>query len=392
MSNPAEIFQNTQTAFAYKSDAELRNARFLFRLFNINTIVKYGPSLATWSLEKGIPVKALIRKFGFNHFCGGETMGECDQTARKLWNYKVGSILDYSVEGIKDEASFDSNAEEIMDAIHRTAKEEMYPFAVFKTTGIAPFEVLEKSDSGEPMNQSEMHRLDAAKERFVKLCDEAASMRVRLFIDAEESWIQDTIDAWTEEMMRKHNRNEVWIFNTLQLYRHDRVIYMKKCIENARNEGFKLGFKLVRGAYMEKERERADLLGYSSPIQVDKAHADRDYNIALKLCVEHISTVSICAGTHNEESSAWLMQLMKDHQIEPGDTRCWFAQLFGMSDHISFNLASRGYNVAKYLPYGPVGAVMPYLSRRAQENTSVKGQVGRELSMISAELKRRKMG
>ena len=383
-------FTNTEVAFAYKTDAELKNARFMFSLFKFPFFVKYGPKLATWSMGVGLPVKGLIKQFGFNHFCGGEFVDDCDQLAKKLHGYGVGSILDYSVEGEESQAQFDSNKEEIIDTIIKASQNEAYPFAVFKTTAIALVAMLEKSDAGIALGVEELNAYYRAKERFEKICEEAAARKVRLFIDAEESWIQNTIDAWTEEMMAKYNKQEVIIFNTLQMYRIDRLDYLRKQIEAAKKGGFQLGFKLVRGAYMEKERERAIEQGYPSPIQATKEDSDRDYDEALRICMQNSDIVAICAGTHNETSSALLAQLMVENGMKNNDNRFWFAQLLGMSDHISFNLAKEGYNVAKYLPYGPVKAVLPYLSRRAQENSSVKGQVGREWTLIEKELKRRK--
>lgn len=382
-------FNNTEIAFKYKSTAALKNARFLFQLFNFPWFVTNGPALASWSMGKGLPVKGLIKKFGFNHFCGGETMQECDGMAATLQKYGVGSILDYSVEGEENSAVFDQNAEMIIQTIKKAQNNPTYPFAVFKTTGIALFAVLEKSDAGTELSDYEQAELNQAKARFDKICRSAAEHQVRLFVDAEESWIQETIDRWTEEMMEKYNQKTAIVFNTLQMYRHDRLAYLERQIAKAREKGYFAGFKLVRGAYMEKERERAQEKGYPSPIQPDKAASDRDYNEAVKLCVAHADITSLCAGTHNEESSQLLADLMEQAGIQNNDQRFWFAQLFGMSDHISFNLASLGYNVAKYLPYGPVKSVLPYLSRRAQENTSVKGQMGRELKLIQQELKRR---
>lgn len=383
-------FTNTEVAFAYKTDAELKNAKFMFNLFRFPFIVKHGPKLANWSMGVGLPVKGLIKQFGFNHFCGGEYVDDCDSLAKKLNNYGVGSILDYSVEGVESIAQFDSNTEEIIDTIIKASENAVYPFAVFKTTGIALFAMLEKSDAGIALEIEELNAYYRAKERFEKIGLEAATRKVKLFVDAEETWIQNTIDVWTEEMMTKYNKEEVIIYNTLQMYRTDRLDYLQKQIEAAKKGEYKLGFKLVRGAYMEKERERAEQKGYVSPIQATKADSDRDYDQALRICVENNDIVAICAGTHNEESSALLAELMAKKGFKNDDKRFYFAQLLGMSDHISFNLAKKGYNVAKYLPYGPVKAVLPYLSRRAQENSSVKGQVGRELNLIEAELKRRK--
>lgn len=384
-------FSNTEKAFAWKSDAELKRALRLFQLFQWSPAVKYGPTLAEWSLKLKLPVKGLIRNLVFDHFCGGENMHECDAAAQKLHHYGVNSILDYSVEGMETEAVFETNAEEIKAAIRKAADQNHYPFSVFKTTGIMRFGLLEKLQSGQPLNAKEEGELQSANARFEALCAEAARLNVRLFVDAEESWIQEPIDRLTEEMMLKFNREKAIVFNTLQMYRHDRLAYLKNQIVEAEKNGIYLGFKLVRGAYMEKERARAAEMGYEDPIQPDKASSDQDYDAALGLCFEHRERVSVCAGTHNEKSSTLLAKLMQENGVQSSDERFWFAQLYGMSDHISFNLASEGFNVAKYLPYGPVQAVMPYLARRAQENTSVAGQMGRELRLIQEEWNRRTM-
>lgn len=382
-------FENTEIAFRYKSDSELKNAGFLFQLFRYQWVVTKAPLFVSWAMKNGLPVKGLVKQFGFNHFCGGETMNECDAVAQKLHQHGVGSILDYSVEGEENSSVFESNADIIIQSILKSKGSMVYPFAVFKTTGIALFSVLEKSDAGVLLSVDEQREFDQAKARFERICASAAENGVKLFVDAEESWIQETIDRWTEEMMAKFNRKKTIVYNTLQMYRHDRLKYLEKQILKAREQGYLVGFKLVRGAYMEKERERAHEMGYPSPIQPDKESSDRDYNEALRICVANADITSICAGTHNEESSQLLVDLMEEAGFKGNDDRFWFAQLFGMSDHISFNLAAEGYQVAKYLPYGPVKSVLPYLARRAQENTSVKGQMGRELRLIQQELKRR---
>jgi proline dehydrogenase len=309
--------------------------------------------------------------------------------AATLNRYGVGSILDYSVEGEENSAVFDQNTEMILQTIQKANNNPIYPFAVFKTTGIVLLSVLEKSDAGVALSDHEQAEFNQAKARFEKLCRSAAENKVRLFVDAEESWIQETIDRWTEEMMEKYNKETAIVFNTLQMYRHDRLTYLETQIARAREKGYFAGFKLVRGAYMEKERERALEKGYPSPIQPNKEATDRDYNEALKLCATNADITFLCAGTHNEDSSQLLADILQEAGLPKNDPRFWFAQLFGMSDHISFNLAAEGYHVAKYLPYGPVKSVLPYLSRRAQENTSVKGQMGRELKLVQQELKRR---
>lgn len=288
------------------------------------------------------------------------------------------------------DADFDNNCEEIVRTVLRAVGDKNIPFSVFKPTGIGRTALLEKVSSKITLNADEQAEFERLKGRVRKICSTAYEKNVRLFVDAEESWIQQAIDDMVDEMMEEFNKKQTIIFNTVQLYRHDRVAFMKENIAKARSRGYKVGYKLVRGAYMEKERDRAAQKGYPSPIQPDKAATDRDYNAALKLCVENLDMLSVCAGTHNEESSKYLTQLLDEHKIARNDQRVWFSQLLGMSDHISFNLAHEGYCVCKYVPYGPVVSVLPYLFRRAAENTSISGQMGRELKMIAQEKARRK--
>lgn len=377
-------FNDTAIAFAHKSNGQLKKARLLFRSFNYPVLLTAGPALAKMAVALGM--KGIIRSTIFEQFCGGENIDECHQAIRNLSASGIGTILDYSVEGEETEEVFNHTCQEIIRTIEAAAGNEHIPFSVFKTTGIIRFALLEKMSSGEALNAAEQAEWDRSVARFEQICGKAHEHQVKLFVDAEESWIQPAIDKLTEQMMLKYNQHSAIVYNTIQLYRHDRLQYLKTQIVDTTHF---LGFKLVRGAYMEKERERAEKMGYPSPIQPDKAAADRDYNEALKHCVHHVERVSICAGTHNEESSRCLMQLMDEKGLARNDARIYFSQLLGMSDHISYNLSHAGYNVAKYVPYGPVKAVIPYLTRRAQENTSVAGQVGRELGLIEQELKRR---
>jgi proline dehydrogenase len=378
-------FSNTEKAFAYKSDSELHKAEWLFRTFNYPWLVKYGPGMAGMAVRFGF--KPLVKNTIFSHFCGGENINECSKTIDSLWSFGVGTILDYSVEGEEEEHVFEATCQEIIKTIEKASGEANIPFSVFKTTGIARFALLEKMQMEASLTAEEQAEWARVQERFRRICMAAAKGKVRIFVDAEESWIQETIDRLTEAMMLEFNREEVIVYNTLQMYRHDRLAYLHQCIETM---DCKLGFKLVRGAYMEKERLRAADKNYSDPIQPDKTASDRDFNAALDVCVKHINRVNICAGTHNEESSLHLVNLMREAGIAPNDERIYFSQLLGMSDHISFNLAAAGYRVAKYVPYGPVSAVMPYLGRRAQENSGMAGQMGRELKLIRTEIARRK--
>jgi proline dehydrogenase len=387
---PSVSFNNLKVAFAYKSDADLKRAYWLFRLININFLVKIGPGFTNAVLKMGLPIKPLIRATIYKHFCGGETIEQCTETINNLGKYGVGSILDYSVEGHHNESDFDHSCAEIIKTVKHASGKKNIPFSVFKVTGVGRMDLLERVSSKVLLTEAEDAEFQRLKARVESICKTAAENNVRLFIDAEETWIQDAIDQMVDDMMLKYNKEKTLIFNTVQLYRHDRVAFMRENIAKARSGNYKIGYKLVRGAYMEKERERAALNGYPSPIQPDKAACDKDYNEAIKLCIENIDMVAVCAGTHNEESSALLAKLMEEKGIANSDERIWFSQLLGMSDHISFNLANAGYCVCKYVPYGPVVSVLPYLFRRAAENTSMSGQMGRELSMITQEIERRK--
>jgi proline dehydrogenase len=383
-------FENTEIAFRSKSNSDLRRSYLLFKAIGYNWLVKMGPPMVEFCFKLHLPVKGLIKATVFSQFCGGESMHECDATMKHLHEYGIGSILDYSVEGKEEEAEFEHTTHETIATIIKAENNPQIPFCVFKVTGLARFDLLTKVNTKEPLTPAEQIEFDKVKGRLERICRKAYDHHVRIFIDAEESWIQDTIDSLAREMMLKFNKDTAIVYNTVQLYRHDRLAFLKDCYEDALKHNYHLGVKLVRGAYMEKEAARALANGYPNPIQPDKASSDRDYNNALRFCVDKIDRISICAGTHNEQSSMLLVELMAQKGVRPDDKRIYFSQLFGMSDHISFNLSSAGYNVAKYLPYGPVKSVMPYLFRRAAENTSVKGQSGRELTLISKEVKRRK--
>ena len=386
----AKLFENTQIAFAGKNDKELAQASWMFKLLGKPWLVGIGKILTWTAIKLQIPFAWVIRNNLFKQFCGGESILECAQTTKILDQHKVGTILDYSIEGKQSEEDFSRTYEEIKETIRTANNNSHIPFCVFKVTGIGRFSLLEKINSGEPLNSNDKSELDQLKSRINAICQLADDAKTPVFIDAEESWIQDAIDHLVAEMMAKFNRETISVFNTIQLYRHDRLAFLKKGHEEAVKKGYKLGLKLVRGAYMEKERQRAIDFEYPSPIQPNKASSDRDFDLALKYCVEHIDDINLCCGTHNELSCNYLIQLMKEFGIDSGDKRIYFAQLFGMSDQISFNLSNMGYNVAKYVPYGPIKEVIPYLIRRAEENTSVKGQTGRELKLIQSERKRRK--
>lgn len=386
-------FNNTEIAFKHQSNKDLKRANFLFTVIASPFLVKIGKGLTRFGLKLRLPINGLIKKTIFKQFCGGETIEECTPTIDKMWKHKVGTILDYSVEGKTSVEDFEATTQEIIATINR-AKNNLaaIPFAVFKTTGITRFGILEKAnDSTDNLTESELKEYHDTVERVDRICKAGFDAGVPVFIDAEETWIQDVIDRISHEMMAKYNQEKALIFNTVQMYRHDRLEFLKKSVAWAKENNLKYGVKLVRGAYMEKERNRALEKGYPSPIQPDKETCDKDYNSALDFLTDNSEFVGVCAGSHNEDSSALLANLMTKKGIAKDDKRFYFAQLLGMSDHISYTMANEGFNVAKYVPYGPVKEVIPYLFRRADENTSVKGQTGRELGLIRQEKKRRKM-
>lgn len=384
------MFDNTEIAFSHLSDKELKKAYWLFKAINVNFLVNAGPPLINFALKAGLPVVPLIRSTLFAHFCGGETIADCEDNIRHLWDYQVGTILDYSVEGEKTEAAFDQTAAEIIDTIRRARGDLKIPFSVFKMTGIARFELLAKLDADAPLSTAEEREFQRVNERLHRICQESAVAGTPVLIDAEQSWVQQTIDRLAMAMMKEYNRDFALVFNTYQLYRKDGLAKLKQDLATAAASGFYLGAKLVRGAYMETERERAEELGYPSPIHESKPDCDRDFDAAVAWCVDHLDRVAFMAGTHNEISCRKLVELMEAKGISPGDKRIWFGQLLGMSDNISFNLSHSGYQVAKYVPYGPVKAVLPYLFRRAQENTAISGQMSRELRLIAEERRRRR--
>jgi len=350
-----------------------------------------GTGVTKFALKHHFPVEAIIKTTVFDHFCGGVTEEDTLDLVDKLYSKGVYSILDYSVEGAETEESFNRAFKKTMELIDFAKDRKEMPFAVFKPTGLGRFEIYEKITAGKELNAEEQYEWNKIVERYDKLARKAKENDVPLMIDAEETWMQKAADDLIEKMMEKYNTEKPIVFNTLQLYRKDRLPYLKSLYERAKQKGFKIGMKLVRGAYMEKERERAKELGYDDPICKDKNSTDKNYNETLKYMVEHIEYMSVYAGTHNENSALYLMNLIDEFNLDKNDSRIWFGQLLGMSDHITFNLAKLGYNTSKYIPFGPVKDVMPYLIRRAEENTSVAGQTNRELELLSAERKRRKL-
>ncbi|KAA9353553.1 proline dehydrogenase [Larkinella humicola] len=383
-------FEDTSIAFSSQSNGKLRKTYWLFALMNQGWLVNLGTFFIKLAFKLQLPVKKLIKSTIFEQFCGGETIRDCEKTIQKLHSGHVGTILDYSVEGEDNEASFDETVLEILRTIERASESNDIPFCVFKVTGIGSTDLLEKAQSGTELSDEEKNAYERIRQRVDVLCKRASERSVRIFIDAEESWIQDTIDKLAYEMMDRYNHQQCIVYNTYQLYRSDSFDNLKKSTQTARSKGYFLGAKLVRGAYIEKERIQAHEGEYLDPIHHTKAETDRDFNQSVEFCLDNRDTVSICLGTHNEYSCHYCINRMQELRIAPNDTHIWFAQLLGMSDNISYNLAYAGYNVAKYVPYGPVEAVMPYLFRRAAENKSIAGQSSREYLLVKNELKRRK--
>jgi proline dehydrogenase len=383
-------FQDTKTAFADKSTAELNERHRIFKMFNSDLLVDIGTKATAFALKIGLPVKGLIKDTIFKQFCGGETIEECQPTIEKLGASNIGTILDYSVEGKSSDEVFDSTKNEIHRTITRAKEDDLVPFAVFKVTGVAPFEILERVSNNSELLKRDVDEWEKAKARVIELGTYAHSLEQPVFIDAEESWIQKAIDDLATGMMEQLNGEKPIIFNTIQLYRHDRLEFLKAAHEKARQGNYILAVKLVRGAYMEKEREHARETGTESPIHRSKEATDADFNAAVEYCLEHVDEIAFVAGTHNEASVQLLAQKMDEKNIDHDHPHVFFSQLYGMSDNLSYILADNRYNVSKYVPYGPVQDAVPYLIRRAKENSSVMGQMSRELDLIDKELKRRK--
>ena len=389
-------FENTENAFAHLTDKELKNARFLFQSMSYPWLVQMGTRLTPFIMRTGLPVHGLIRKTLFKQFVGGETLENTEPVTQKLHSFGVEVILDYGVEGKEGEESFDTATEEFMRVIRYASTQTNIPFISIKVTGLARFGLLQSLNeaprlrSGIHDHEWELDEWDRVRDRMYAICELAAEKKIGVLIDAEESWIQDPVDRLCMEMMQLFNTTEAVVYNTVQLYRHDRLSFLKMSHRIAREKGFVLGVKLVRGAYMEKERARALEKGYDSPIQPDKATSDRDFNAAVQFCLENLGDIAVVVASHNENSNQLAAATMDRLGIARNHSRVHFSQLYGMSDHITFNMAREGFRVSKYLPFGPIREVIPYLMRRAQENTSVSGQTGRELTLIQRELQRRK--
>lgn len=384
------IFNNTQVAFALKTDTELDRAYFLFKMIDNEPLVRIGTAVTNFALKAHLPVEGLIRATVFDHFCGGTTEEDCLSVVDKMHTKGVSSVLDYSVEGKEEEDQFDAALEMTLKTLEFAKERNAIPFAVFKPTGLGRFYLYEKIGAQQPLTLEEQKEWNRVVSRFDLICKTAFEKDVALLIDGEESWMQDAADDLVTDMMRKYNKEKAIVFNTLQLYRWDRLDYLKQLQHQAKEEGFFIGMKLVRGAYMEKENKRAEEKGYPTPICESKEATDSNYDTTMAYMMDNLDSMSIFVGTHNELSSYKVIELMKYKGIAKNDNRIWFGQLYGMSDNISYNLAAHGYNVAKYLPFGPVRDVMPYLIRRAEENTSVAGQTSRELNLLKTERSRRK--
>jgi proline dehydrogenase len=382
-------FENTEIAFRYKSNSDLSRARMLFSAIANPGLVKFGKSLTYFALKMHLPIAWAIKPTLYKHFVGGESIGECEQTVQLLSNFKVKSILDYSVEGGKDQETMQRTLEETLRSVVNAGKHADIPFSVFKPTAFASQQSLTRASENINIDFETADDIRFFKSSVETLCKTAFENDIPIMIDAEDSWYQPFIDEVVTGMMEKYNKQKAIVYNTLQMYRTDRLEFLKQALVKAEEGNYYLGVKFVRGAYMEKERKRASELGYPSPIQPDKAATDRNYDAGVAFSVEHIDRISVFSGSHNENSNRLLTELMEKLGLAKNDDRIWFSQLYGMSDHISFNLANEGYNVTKYIPYGPVRNILPYLIRRAEENTSIAGQTSRELALLDKEKKRR---
>lgn len=396
-------FDNSENAFAYKTDKELKDAALLFSTMSYAPLVKLGTRITPFIVKAGLPLKGLIKRTLFNQFVGGETLEETSKVVDKLEKFDVNVILDYGVEGKEGEQNFDRSCEAFIRVIEYAARQSNIPFISIKVTGFARFSLLEKLDAAandrsgykghvhaDVLTEDEKAEWARVVARMEKIINAAAAGGVGVLVDAEETWIQDPVDALTMQMMHRYNRQQAVVYNTVQLYRTDRPEFLKSSLQVARERSFFLGVKVVRGAYIEKERKRAKKIGYASPVQADKPATDRAYNEAINICLENIDKVAVIVASHNEHSNMLATELMQKMGIGRRHPHVHFSQLYGMSDHITFNLAKAGYSVSKYLPFGPVEDVVPYLMRRAQENSAVAGQTGRELVLIKKEIRRRK--
>ena len=385
------IFNNTQLAFADKTDAQLKKAFWMFKLIEQPALTKIGTNFLNFAVHNNLPFAgSVVKNTMFEQFCGGETREESMKVVIKMFKRGVGSIFDYSIEGKEDEATFDAVCQEIKDIIKLSVGNLAIPFIVFKPTAFGRIDLYERVGKNLELTTSQKEEWERVVRRFDEVCQLCFDNNKKVMVDAEESWMQDAADDLVEKMMEKYNQEQPIVWNTIQMYRTMRIEYMQENLNRAKEKGYFIGYKIVRGAYMEKERSRAELMNYPDPIQPNKAASDQNYNDGIDFVLANLDKVSAFFGTHNETSTELVMDKMKAKNLENSDKRIYFGQLYGMSDNITYYLADKKYNVAKYLPYGPVKDVVPYLTRRAQENTSVAGQTGRELSLIEKEMERRK--
>ena len=373
------LFDNTKIGFVLKSNFELEKAYFLFKIISNKTLTNFGKILLNIILTFKLPLLFIVKRTVFQQFCAGSNLEECMETVNKLFSKNVYSYLSYSVEGAQNNDSFKKSCQDVIDSIEFASDKKNIPFTVFKPTAIS------KTDN---LMRGEIDKITF--DRFDRICKKASEKNVKILIDAEESWIQDSIDSIALMMMKKYNKQKTIVFNTVQMYRHDRLEYLKDLHNSSKQNDFEIGIKLVRGAYIEKENIRAKKLNYKSPIYESKKASDDNFNSGVKFIISNLDKFNLFCGTHNEESIYKIINMIDQMGIERSSDKIWFGQLFGMSDHITFNLANENYNVVKYLPYGPIKEVMPYLIRRAEENTSVKGQTSRELTLIKNEISRRR--
>ena len=384
------LFDNTEVAFQLKNDSQLERAYFLFKMIANEPLVRIGTAVTKFALNVHLPVEGLIRSTVFDHFCGGVNEDDCMPVVDKLYNVGVSSVLDYSVEGKEGSDQLDATLKKILVLTDFAETKKAMPFSVFKPTGLGRFELYQKVTENIELSKDETQEWKRLVSRFDKASKAAFDANVTLLIDAEETWMQKAADDLCEQMMVKYNKERAVVFNTLQCYRWDRLDYLKEEHKKAKEGGYKIGFKIVRGAYLEKENERAEEKAYPTPMHKSKQATDDCFNEIMRYMLDNLDTIEIFIGTHNEESNYLAMDMMTEKNITVNDPRVWFGQLYGMSDHITFNMATLGYNIAKYIPFGPVKDVMPYLIRRAEENTSVAGQTSRELSLLKKEKERRK--
>lgn len=385
-------FNNTEIAFGTRTKKELLRAKFLFGMLEYGWLTRMAKPLLNIAFKSRLPIDPIIKKTIFSQFCGGESLMECKARIDALYNGgEIMSILDYSVEGAETEESFDQTLETLLKICQFSEFQKQVPFLVFKPSGIGKLELFQKVSEGTPLSILETEEWNKVKNRFELICQSVAKTdNVKIMVDAEESWGQAAIDGLTEEMMIKYNTERAVVFTTIQLYLSKKYDYLKWLKRLAEQYHIKIGVKLVRGAYMEKERDRALEYGYESPVCEDKASTDQNFNNGVSYVLENLDVFDLFLGTHNELSCLQLVKKLKERGISNSDTRIWFGQLYGMSDNISYNLAEQGYNVTKYVPFGPVRDVMPYLIRRAEENSSVGSQSSREMELIKKELLRRK--